>query len=338
MSKQKKESADNYKCPFCAEEIKKDAIKCKHCGSALNDEKAHELMRKNEEEIKQKKEEEKKKRKIHDRKVMKVIIVIILICLTPILWFITLPILICLLVAMKVPISNKKKRIVYVVVVILFFVLYAISLDEEPELVITQPSENFSFQTDKTLIEGHVEPINSSIKINTFFVQNNNGDFSYELPLVEGNNSIDVIAINGKASKTVNIQIQRILTEEELVIKQQQEEEANKKAEEAVKNAEEAKKKAEEAAAAEEAAWLASKAGRICAQHTEWTRDECQGLADNKIWIGMSYEMLITEFGEPDSTNVSNYGYGQRYQYCWHYKTSTCFYDDNDDGIIDSYN
>jgi hypothetical protein len=53
----------------------------------------------------------------------------------------------------------------------------------------------------------------------------------------------------------------------------------------------------------------------------------------------MTYEMLVASLGsKPNSANPSNYGNGTSWQYCWWNTTPSCFYDNNDDGIIDSYN
>jgi hypothetical protein len=93
-----------------------------------------------------------------------------------------------------------------------------------------------------------------------------------------------------------------------------------------------------EAAAKAEAEWKASPAGQICQAHPTWSKDDCGKLANHKVWIGMTYDMLIYLRGEPDSTNVSNYGGGNQYQYCWLNRTPSCFYDNNSDGIMDSYN
>lgn len=88
----------------------------------------------------------------------------------------------------------------------------------------------------------------------------------------------------------------------------------------------------------EAAEYAASPAGRICAAHPSWGREECEMLADNQIWVGMSYDMLVYLRGKPNHINPSNYGGGNRYQYCWNSYTPSCFYDNNDDGIIDAYN
>jgi len=88
----------------------------------------------------------------------------------------------------------------------------------------------------------------------------------------------------------------------------------------------------------EQAAFNKTKAGQICLKHPTWTKDDCTGVADKKIWVGMKYEMLVEEIGKPDHSNLSNYGSGSRYQYCWDNKNPNCFYDDNNDGIIDAYN
>jgi hypothetical protein len=80
------------------------------------------------------------------------------------------------------------------------------------------------------------------------------------------------------------------------------------------------------------------KAGKIKARHPEWSWDDCSNVADNKIWIGMEVDMLIYMYGRDFSRNVSNYGNGNSYQYCWMDSTPSCFYDNDGDGKIDSYN
>ena len=83
--------------------------------------------------------------------------------------------------------------------------------------------------------------------------------------------------------------------------------------------------------------WTNSKAGRIQKNHPEWTRIECTTVAGNRIWIGMSIEMLKCERGLPNWVNQSDYGSGVEYQCCWDGYQSSCFYF-KEDGIITSYN
>jgi type IV secretory pathway VirB10-like protein len=98
-----------------------------------------------------------------------------------------------------------------------------------------------------------------------------------------------------------------------------------------------AEAKAEAEAKAQEAAYSRSRAGRLCAKHPDWTRDDCESVAHNKIWVGMSLEMLETNRGRPDHANPSNYGNGTSWQWCWDDYTPSCFYGEGD-GIITAYN
>ena len=91
-------------------------------------------------------------------------------------------------------------------------------------------------------------------------------------------------------------------------------------------------------AAMQDPTWQKSKAGQLCSKHPTWTKSDCDSLANNKIWVGMTYEMLVAQHGKPKSANPSNYGTVTHWQYCWDNNSPNCFYDDNDDGIIDSYN
>jgi len=81
-----------------------------------------------------------------------------------------------------------------------------------------------------------------------------------------------------------------------------------------------------------------TKAGKIWKKHPWWSKEDCERIANKEYWIGMSYDMLVCERGQPNSKNPSNFGNGTSWQWCWHYLEPSCFYDENDDGNIDSYN
>ena len=89
--------------------------------------------------------------------------------------------------------------------------------------------------------------------------------------------------------------------------------------------------------AADEKKWESSKAGKIQKKHPDWSNEDCDRIANNKIWLGMSLDMLKCERGNPNSANPSNYGNGTEWQWCWDNYTPSCFYG-GDDGIITSYN
>lgn len=88
-----------------------------------------------------------------------------------------------------------------------------------------------------------------------------------------------------------------------------------------------------------DAEWKKTKAGQICSAHPVWKKDDCNNLADKKIWVGMSYDMLVFVYDrKPNSSNPSNYGGETQWQYCWNNMNPSCFYDNNGDKIIDAYN
>jgi hypothetical protein len=78
-------------------------------------------------------------------------------------------------------------------------------------------------------------------------------------------------------------------------------------------------------------------AGKILKKHPSWTKEDCERLANKEIWIGMSIKMVSFLRGLPDSKNVSNYGKGNEYQYCWTNYEISCFYT-REDQIVYAYN
>ena len=87
----------------------------------------------------------------------------------------------------------------------------------------------------------------------------------------------------------------------------------------------------------EEKKWWKSKAGRIHRKHPNWSRGDCEGLANRQICIGMHIDMVKYLRGLPNHVNTSNYGNGNSYQMCWDDYNPSCFYCESD-GIVTSYN
>lgn len=256
------------------------------------------------------------------------IVVLILVSLS--LFYITIPAAIIWYLYWKnktLPIKTKHiiaASIVGLVVVGAGIVMYT---DRTPTLAITSPQDGVSVQAATTTIEGIVTPSEVDLTINGIIVPIKDGKFSYIANLRNETNIFRVQADNTGNMATTTLTINRVFTPAEL---------AQRVADQKKAEAEAAAQKAQEQAALN--AYYQTRAGRLCKAHPEWTKDECQNIADGKIWIGMSRSMLFAELGQPDSTNVSNYGGGNRYQYCWSGSGTTCFYDNDNDGIIDAYN
>ncbi len=164
---------------------------------------------------------------------------------------------------------------------------------------------------------------------------NASGVYEEEMTLTSASLTVNIKTTNEYKEDSKSIVVTRNQTPEEIA-------EAERKAEERlaeIARKEEAAEAARLEAEAKQRAWEQSKAGKICSRHPEWTDETCKDVADGKIWIGMEYDMLVEERGNPRSTNPSNYGYGTQMQWCWSWDYEvSCFYDNNDDGIIDSYN
>ncbi|MFC1612726.1 cell envelope integrity protein TolA [Patescibacteria group bacterium] len=265
-------------------------------------------------------------------------------------WYFTLPLLLIWLVWKKTKLNRQKKLISIGVIIVFFVVVVGIKnyITRAPKITIIEPENNFSIQAESITIKGKVSPKKSQIIFNGITIATIDGDFEYLLELFNEQNNFVFSAKNGEKESKATITVNRIFTEEELVEREKQQEQQKKEMEiqkaEAEKKKQailEAQKKAEEERKAkelaEQKAWEQSKAGKICKAHPEWGKNDCERLANNKIWIGMSLDMLKYRRGVPNSSNPSNYGYGTSWQWCWHDYTPSCFYGD-DDGIVDSFN
>lgn len=253
-------------------------------------------------------------------------------------WYISIPILI-----IKKTKFSKRKRVAFAIA---FFIIF-IAIDgviyhyanRKPSIVINEPQNNSSIQANKVTIKGKIDPAGAELKAGGILIRTSSGEFSYDMQLPNEKNTIVLAVRNGSSDVNTFLTINRIFTDEEKaqIEKQKADAEAKRVADEAKQKKAVAEQQAK--SLADQKAWDSSKAGQLCKKHPDWTKEDCTNLANKKIWIGMSYDMLVEMWGKPNHANPSNYGGGTEWQWCWTaYSSPNCFYDTNGDGLVDSYN
>ncbi|TAL50096.1 hypothetical protein EPN81_03825 [Patescibacteria group bacterium] len=303
------------KCPFCAEEVRDLAVKCKHCQSALQD-----LPK------------EKAAASIHSdggNNVIHYLIVAILatfymgaIILSPVVaCFILLGIV--WFVGSKenfiVRLKHWRKHGVRVMcsvlaVIISLFSQYATSYPN-PVIEVTSGIEAQGDNLVYTL-QFQTMDVTSAFVNGQLVISKDDGSYSVPVNLDNPSTVISIVASNAFKKTSEQITIERDMTTEETA----------------------AAKALADQLEAEQRAWDESEAGKICAKYPSLTNEECVDASIGRYSIGMKKLVLFIERGAPDYSTPSNYGSGQQWQWCWTDYTPSCFYDRNDDGIIDSYN
>jgi hypothetical protein len=83
-------------------------------------------------------------------------------------------------------------------------------------------------------------------------------------------------------------------------------------------------------------AFMKTKAGAIKKLHPEWSKEDCQKLADNYLWKGMHIEMVKYARGNPDDVNVHRNVFSNEYEYVWK-KEGVSRFHTKKDGIVSDF-
>lgn len=219
------------------------------------------------------------------------------------------------------------------VIVLILMLNTIVTFLNKPEIVITSPYKSDTVDTKTIVFAGSINPKTAELKVSNHKVRVRNGKFSVNVPLRDSISHIKFAIYDDSGILTnKELTVFRKMSDEEIaeITKKRQVEEAEFAA------IDEKRKKLLEA---EERQWFSSKAGKIFKSHPNWSKEDCEKLANRQIWIGMHINMVKYLYGgSPDSANPSNYGNGNQWQWCWYEHSPSCFYDENDDGLVDSYN
>jgi hypothetical protein len=321
------------KCPFCAEDIQESAVVCKHCKSPLSSTPAVATQT-----------TAKQTKPTDWKRVGKFFGWGIAILVGFKFWYLAIPALVAwYLFKKKKDKFSQRTNILITAGVLVLFVGAGIASahgNRKPTLTITEPQSNASVQSKTVMVKGTVSPAGSTVTVNEAPAQvDKDGNFTYEVTLNDEKNLLSVVAVNGGKPAPQSITVVRVFSPDEIAERERIKAEAEAKKLAQVEAQKKAQGEADAKANAEQAAYEKTKAGQLCKQHPDWDKESCQRVADGKYWVGMTYDQLVVSYGsKPNSANPSNYGSKTQWQWCWHDYNPSCFYDNNDDRIIDSYN
>lgn len=267
------------RCPYCGSQVDDTASSCPKCSSDLRHAEPltkEEFGKEDKEEAKKLQEEieqEPEKQPIDFRQldpvtVYKIVGFVLLIVIGLYFWYALIPILMIWYIWKKTKQNNvTKAELTGVILVIVFIGVFHFIINRAPTVTITEPEEDALILDESVHIEGTVSPADSFVSINNLDIPVIDGRFSYDYPLVEGENYLDFYAINDHfffsfgvhGTSSAQVVVTRVLSEEELQEKAQREQEKEEaeqarieQEQEAAEQAEKEAKKAAKKAAEEE--------------------------------------------------------------------------------------
>lgn len=225
--------SDTKKCPFCAEEIKADAVRCKHCRSDLSSHQPSSAINKQTAEEKRSKQEADKRNK-------KILIWIAAVFFGILFWYIAIPVVIGYAVYKYTPlgkimrdyaVKNKKQVIAGGVGVFLAFVAFGayqshrqkqIDNYPTPQIALADTVETNSFDKNYSLNI----PVSNAVSVeyngNTYAVENDTAIVPIDLTNQSVAASFMVKNRYKESSKSVTVK--RNETEEERKVREEKEE------------------------------------------------------------------------------------------------------------------